>query len=140
MRHLIAAATLATLLLVHPAVARAESWILWGADKWDPRPWQSLGVYADRAACTTAARPTAETRAKEIAAEARAQDKSPVMLEDGQTTTPSLGPAEAVENPPGTRIVVTVVRRLSKGSLAGQSSSPRFVVLTQCWPAGVTPR
>jgi len=133
------AATLAALLLV-PAVARAESWILWYQEFNGQYPKASLvrtvnlGVFPASAPCAVAAR----EQLTDIAQAFRkhlAENKAPGRA--GFTIGPaSQTPVQATTNPPGARVETTHMTRLYDQP----AFKELFIFQTQCWPAGVNPR
>lgn len=129
------AALVATLLCASPAAA--ESWVLWEwtylsneeqADKGGKtaqlRRHKTTGVYPSSYGCLAATR----TRGREYAA-----DLSRHL--HGKSADLLLTVGEPVEssNPPGVRIEAQLRSKT-------HSRAVLFILKTQCWPAGVTPR
>ncbi|MDP2701005.1 MAG: hypothetical protein Q8P98_02935 [Candidatus Rokubacteria bacterium] len=122
-----------------PAVATAESWVLWERDyvgtypNADLKSTKTVGLYPSPPECLTAARAHTAAWAKDVAAwrETRTSIVEKVTVAASEEST----------NPPGVRAELKVAVRMKKDLDPAQVRSVYlFVLQTQCWPAGVTPR
>jgi len=120
-----------TALVAQPAAA--ESWVLWAqlvpaptAAIWTPDPPRTVGVYPTPAACLAAARPLAEAMARQNVTEWRAVTAGVSATQHPPTQT---------SNPPGVQITQEV-------TIPGPNfvRNEDVVIVTQCWPVGVTPQ